>query len=84
METKKSPHITNAGNRNSQHKDKKKYLVNMPKKLGLLSGNKYYFIETKNGYSLNYANGLYIGMPKVLVENSPQLYTLEKGDGNEK
>jgi len=82
METKKSPQA-NAGKEKHQRKYMKKYRVNMPKKLGLPSGRKYYFQETKNGYSLNYANGLYIGMPKILIENSPQLYTLiEKGGDN--
>ncbi len=78
MENKKSPHFEDAGSK-QQHKDKKKFLVNMPKKLGLPSGKKYYFIETENGYILNFGRGLWIGMPKALVENSPQLYTLEGG-----
>ncbi len=85
MENKKSPHFEDAGSKNKDmSKDKKKYLINMPKKLGLPSGKHYYFIETKNGYSLNFADGLYIGMPKVLVENTPNLYTLiEKGGPHE-
>jgi len=84
MKAKKSPHV-NAGNDKHQCKYTKKYRVNMPKKLGLPSGRKYYFHETKNGYSLNYASGLYIGMPKSLVEDSPQLYTLlMKGGPNGK
>ena len=77
---KKSPHFQDAGStKNLPHKDKKKFLVNMPKKLGLPSGKKYYFIETENGYSLNFGRGLWIGMPKILIENNPQLYTLQKG-----
>jgi hypothetical protein len=78
---KKSPHFEDAGKaKNLPGKDSKKFLVNMPKKLGLVSGKKYYFVETKNGYSLNFGRGLWIGMPKVLIENNPQLYTLiQKG-----
>jgi len=72
---KKSP----SKDRPTQRKDKKKFLVNMPKKLGLPSGKRYYFIETKNGYRLNFGRGLWIGMPKILIENNPQLYTLQKG-----
>ncbi len=75
MENKKSP----SEDRQRQHKDRKKFLVNMPKKLGLPSGKKYYFIETENGYSLNFGRGLWIGMPKILIENNPQLYTLQRG-----
>ncbi len=78
MRNKKSPHFKNA---DSKNKDKKKYLINMPKKLGLPTGEKYYFIETKNGYCLNFGSSLWIGMPRVLVENSPQLYTLIKKGG---
>ena len=75
---KKSP----SEDRQTHRKDRKKFLVNMPKKLGLVSGKKYYFIETENGYSLNFGRGLWIGMPKALIENSPQLYTLvQKGAG---
>ncbi len=81
MEAKKNLQ-GNAG-RKSQHKDTKKYHVNMPKKLGLPSGKKYYFIETENGYSLNFGKGRWIGMPKVLIENTPQLYTLEGGGNHE-
>lgn len=74
---KKSP----SEDRQTQRKDNKKFLVNMPKKLGLASGKKYYFIETEKGYSLSFGRGLWIGMPKALVENSPQLYTLvQKGE----
>ncbi len=80
MEKKKSPHFEDAGSTKNLHrKDRKKFRVNMPKKLGLISGKKYYFSETKNGYSLNLGHGLWIGMPKILIENNPQLYTLEKG-----
>ncbi len=75
---KKSP----SEDRQNQRKDKKKFQVNMPKKLGLPSGKKHYFIETENGYTLNYGRGLWIGMPKVLIENNPQLYTLQKGDNH--
>ena len=83
MKAKKSPQ-TNAGMKNvSGGKDIKKFLVNMPKKLGLAPGKKYYFIETQNGYSLNFGRGLWIGMPKVLIENSPQLYTLVQKGGND-
>ena len=79
MENKKSPHFEDVGSTGIDHKGKKKFLVNMPKKLGLPSGKKYYFIETENGYSLNCGRGLWIGMPKVLIENNPQLYALQKG-----
>jgi len=72
---KKSP----SEDRQTQHKDKKNFIVNMPKKLGLPSGKKYYFIETENGYILNFGRGLWIGMPKILIESNPQLYTLQKG-----
>ncbi len=79
MNTKKSPQ-TNAGKENVlTGKGTKKYLVNMPRKIGLPSGKKYYFTETKNGYSLNFGHGLYIGMPRELVENNPHLYTLVQG-----
>ena len=92
MINKKSPHFADAGKNQIRDKDKhfsdtantfhgKKYLVNMPKKLGLSSGKKYYFIETQNGYSLNFGRGLWIGMPKVLIENNPHLYTLVQKGG---
>ena len=78
---KKSPHFEDAGKiKNLPHKGNE-FLVNMPKKLGLPSGKKYYFIETEKGYSLNFGRGLWIGMPKVLIENNPHLYTLvQKGE----
>jgi len=75
---KKKPASKDTGNK--RYDKGKKYLVNMPKKLGLVSGKKYYFIETEKGYVLNYGSGLYIGMPKQLIENNPQLYTLVKGN----
>ena len=80
MENKKSPHSKNAGRKNLNiNKGKKKYLVNMPKKLGLPTGKKYFFIETGRGYSLNLGHRLWIGMPKILIENNPHLYTLMDG-----
>ncbi len=81
MEKKKSPHFEDAGNNKRQGKYTKKYLVNMPKKLGLPPGKKYYFTETTNGYSLNFGHGLYIGMPKQLIEDNPHLYTLVQKGG---
>ncbi len=82
MKNKKSPHLKDAGNKQDLHnKDKKKYLLNMPKKLGLPSGKKYYFNETAKGYRLSLGHGLWIGMPKMLVENNPHLYTLTRKGG---
>ncbi len=72
---KKSP----SEDRQTQRKDRKKFRVNMPKKLGLISGKKYYFSETEKGYILILGRGLWIGMPKMLIENNPQLYSLRKG-----
>lgn len=81
MENKKSPHFKNTGRKN---KGKKKYLINMPEELGLPTGKKYYFIGTKNGYKLNYDSSRWIEIPRVLIENMPQHYTLIlKGEGNE-
>lgn len=58
------------------NKGKKKYLVNMPKKLGLSLGIRCYSIETEEGHSLNFRRR---DMPKKLIENHPHLYTLIYG-----
>lgn len=55
---------------------RKKFEVNMPKKLGLSPGKKYIFTETENGYSLRINTSEWIGMPKSVIESNPQLYTL--------
>ncbi len=56
-----------------QYKTRARYRVNMPKKLGLLSGEKYIFTETDNGYTCRIIQLEWIGMPKSIIENNPKL-----------
>ena len=77
----KKAHIKDTGHENLHCKDSKIFLVNMPKKIGLPSGTRYYFYETEKGYTLNLGKDQWIGMPKIIIENNPQLYTLIRKGG---
>ena len=78
-EIKKAP----LGGSEKSHYKGKQFLVNMPKKLGLKPNKRYIFTESEKGYHMNYGSS-WIGMPKPLIEENPQLYSLiKKGGDNE-
>ena len=54
------------------------YRINNPESFGLVGKKRYFFFETYNGYVLRMKHGLYIGMPKEIVQNNPNLFTHEK------
>ena len=58
------------------NKVKKRYLILHPHLIGLedRKGFKYILRETENGYYLSVSKDQYIGFPKMIVENKPELY----------
>ena len=59
----------------------KRYVLEFPHYWGLDSTKTYVAVETEKGYAIRLTIKSWIGLPKDLVEDSPDIFKLETKDG---